>query len=100
MVPTLSIVTLGHRESRLRPGPAERDHGLSGGGVMLCRMNEIPAENYSPTWAEGSRQPALLLGDERAVLTGFLDWHRETFALKCAGVPPERLSERGVPPSG
>ncbi|TCO65093.1 DinB family protein [Actinocrispum wychmicini] len=40
------------------------------------------------------------LGDEREVLTAFLDWHRETFALKCAGVPAEAMSVRGVPPSG
>jgi hypothetical protein len=41
-----------------------------------------------------------LVGDEREILTAYLDWHRQTFELKCAGVPPERLSERDVPPSG
>nr|WP_311734268.1 DinB family protein [Streptosporangium becharense] len=39
------------------------------------------------------------MGDERAVLTAYLDWHRHTFELKCSGVPAERLSDRGVPPS-
>jgi hypothetical protein len=60
---------------------------------------QIPEENYSPTWGEDSRSPLPLVGDEREILTAYLDWHRETFALKCAGVPPERLSERTVPPS-
>jgi hypothetical protein len=29
----------------------------------------------------------------------FLDWHRETLELKRTGVPPERLPEKGYPPS-
>ncbi|MDN3355419.1 DinB family protein [Actinomadura sp. DC4] len=63
-------------------------------------MAEIPDDNYAQPWAADTRTPAPPLGNEREVLTGFLDWHRETFALKCAGVAPGRLSERGVPPSG
>lgn len=48
------------------------------------------------------RSPAAapLQGDERELLVAFLDWHRQTFELKCAGVPHERLSEKGIPPSG
>jgi hypothetical protein len=63
-------------------------------------MTEIPAENYGPTWAGGERVELPLVGDERTVLTAFLDHQRRTFELKCAGVPAERLSERTVPPSG
>ncbi|MFI9237932.1 DinB family protein [Streptomyces cinnamoneus] len=63
-------------------------------------MTEIPAENYAPGWRDGSRPELPTTGDEREVLTAFLDWHRETFALKCSGVAPERLSDKGVPPSG
>ncbi len=40
------------------------------------------------------------VGDERETLTGLLDWQRATFESKCTGVPPERLSDKGVPPSG
>jgi hypothetical protein len=40
------------------------------------------------------------LGDEREILTAHLDWHRQTFELKCAGLSPERLSEKVIPPSG
>ena len=62
-------------------------------------MPDVPEENYSPTWAEDTRAPLPMVGDEREILTAYLDWHRETFALKCAGVPPERLREKGIPPS-
>lgn len=62
-------------------------------------MTDIPAENYSQPWATDGRPFPPLVGDERAILTAFLDWHRTTFELKCSGVPVERLSERGVPPS-
>ncbi|MCD0442818.1 DinB family protein [Glycomyces sp. A-F 0318] len=38
-------------------------------------------------------------GDERDTLLGFLRWHRETLRLKCAGLDPEQLASRAVPPS-
>ncbi|KOG88803.1 DinB family protein [Streptomyces varsoviensis] len=38
--------------------------------------------------------------DERASLTGFLRYQRETLAMKCAGLTPEQLKRRAVPPSG
>ncbi|MCT9929035.1 DinB family protein [Planotetraspora sp. A-T 1434] len=63
-------------------------------------MTEIPAENYAPMWAEDTRTTPPLVGDERQILTAYLDWHRTTFELKCSGVPLERLSDKGVPPSG
>jgi len=40
-----------------------------------------------------------LVGDERATLTTFLDFHRETLAHKCAGLAPAQLIQRSVPPS-
>jgi uncharacterized damage-inducible protein DinB len=51
-------------------------------------------------WPHGTRTQIDRTSGEREMLTAFLDWHRETLALKCADVPPERLSERTVPPSG
>jgi uncharacterized damage-inducible protein DinB len=63
-------------------------------------MAEIPADNYAQPWAADTRVGPPLVGDEREILTGYLDWHRETFALKCSGLPAERLSEKGIPPSG
>jgi hypothetical protein len=38
-------------------------------------------------------------GDERATLTGFLDYQRQTLMLKCAGLTPEQLLLRAAPPS-
>ncbi|MFJ6215307.1 DinB family protein [Streptomyces sp. NPDC092296] len=63
-------------------------------------MSDIPAENYAQSWSDGSRAPIPLVGSEREILTAFLDWHRHTFELKCSGIPPERLSERSIAPSG
>lgn len=63
-------------------------------------MTEIPAENYARPWTADPRPRLPRVGDEREVLTAYLDWHRVTFELKCSGVAPERLSEKAVPPSG
>lgn len=38
-------------------------------------------------------------GDERATLTGFLRWQRDTLELKCAGLDATDLSRRSVEPS-
>lgn len=38
-------------------------------------------------------------GGELAMLTAYLDYYRETFELKCAGVDPAQLSRRSSPPS-
>jgi hypothetical protein len=37
--------------------------------------------------------------DERTLLTGFLDYQRQTLLLKCAGLTPEQLITRATPPS-
>ncbi|MFI0420688.1 DinB family protein [Spongiactinospora sp. 9N601] len=39
------------------------------------------------------------VNDERAMLDSWLEWHRQTLAVKCAGLPPHRLAERSAPPS-
>ena len=68
--------------------------------ATLGGMTEIPAENYAQPWAADTRDPLPLTGDERAILTAVLDWHRQTFELKSSGVSPDRLSEKNIPPSG
>ncbi|GAB1824205.1 DinB family protein [Herbidospora sp. RD11066] len=40
-----------------------------------------------------------LAGDERATLTAFLDYHRDTLAMKCEGLTGEQLTLRAVEPS-
>jgi uncharacterized damage-inducible protein DinB len=44
--------------------------------------------DYAPTEA-----------DERTMLTGWLEYHRATLALKCEGLTPDQLRTRSVPPS-
>ncbi|MFD5500360.1 DinB family protein [Streptomyces sp. NPDC127061] len=39
------------------------------------------------------------VGGERASLTGFLQYQRETLAMKCAGLTEAQLREPAVPPS-
>jgi uncharacterized damage-inducible protein DinB len=43
-------------------------------------------------------RPSQIAG-ERATLTGFLQYQRETLAMKCAGLTTEQLRSRAVPPS-
>ncbi|MFI8199581.1 DinB family protein [Streptomyces sp. NPDC085942] len=40
-----------------------------------------------------------LLGSERETLRAFLDYQRDTLAMKCAGLDDEELRERSMPPS-
>jgi uncharacterized damage-inducible protein DinB len=44
------------------------------------------------------REPDLT-ADERSMLTGFLDYYRDTLATKCAGLSADQLARRAVPPS-
>lgn len=39
------------------------------------------------------------IADERAMLNNWLDWHRETLAVKCQGLTDEQLRERSTSPS-
>lgn len=40
-----------------------------------------------------------LLGGERETVRAFLDYHRATLAMKCAGLSDEELRQRSMPPS-
>ncbi|MFD2078328.1 Uncharacterized damage-inducible protein DinB (forms a four-helix bundle) [Actinopolymorpha cephalotaxi] len=51
----------------------------------------------APQVERGHAEP--LVGDERAVLDGWLDWHRATLLHKCAGLTGEQLARRAVPTS-
>ncbi|MFF5109788.1 DinB family protein [Streptosporangium sp. NPDC000509] len=39
------------------------------------------------------------IGDEFTMLTNWLEWHRATLAVKCAGLTDDQLRLRSVPPS-
>lgn len=62
-------------------------------------MTDIPEENYSPLWRDDSRTPPPRLADERTILTAFLDYHRQTFEQKCAGLAGDKLSQALIEPS-
>lgn len=53
------------------------------------------------TWTapEIARVDEPFVGDERAMLEGFLEWHRATLLHVCAGLTGEQLARRAVPPS-
>ncbi|GAA4240869.1 DinB family protein [Actinomadura meridiana] len=49
--------------------------------------------------ADQGRTDPPLTADERATLASFLQYHRDTLAMKCEGLTTEQLRERAVPPS-
>ncbi|MGH3742469.1 MAG: DinB family protein [Micromonosporaceae bacterium] len=53
------------------------------------------------TWTapEIARPDIPFIADERAMLESWLDFHRQTLLHKCAGLTPEQLKQRAVPPS-
>jgi uncharacterized damage-inducible protein DinB len=51
------------------------------------------------TTPEVTRTDAPLAADERTMLLGWLDYHRSTLLMKCAGLTGEQLAARSVPPS-
>ncbi|MEU7649695.1 DinB family protein [Streptomyces huasconensis] len=58
------------------------------------------APQPSPTPRPPHRtEPPRAAAGERASLTAFLQYQRETLAMKCAGLTSEQLKERAVPPS-
>ena len=52
-----------------------------------------------PTMSD-NRIPPPFIGDERAMLDNWLEWHRGTLAVKCAGLSAEQLRLRSASPSG
>ncbi|MGN9892894.1 DinB family protein [Micromonospora sp. L31] len=54
------------------------------------------------TWRapEINRTNEPYVGDERTMLEGWLDYHRQTLLLKCAGLTAEQLRTPSVEPSG
>ena len=54
------------------------------------------------TWTapEITRTTEPYVGDERTMLEGWLDYHRQTLLLKCAGLTSDQLKTPSVEPSG
>lgn len=59
-------------------------------------------DHVGMTWTapDITRTPAPDLGDERTMLEGWLDHHRQTLLRKCAGLTAEQLKTASVEPSG
>ena len=68
---------------------------------MAWRPGREVGKNGGMTWTapEADRQPAPFLGDERSLLDGWLDYHRETLLRKCAGLTEEQLKTAAAEPS-
>jgi len=69
-------------------GRADRRHGRPPGRLMTDPDRPSP-ERIEPGY----------LADEREMLTSWLDYHRATLAMKCAGLRPDQLRLAAVPPS-
>jgi uncharacterized damage-inducible protein DinB len=53
------------------------------------------------TWSapQIERRSEPFVADERAMLQGWLDWHRDTLLFKCAGLTAEQLKRASAEPS-
>jgi uncharacterized damage-inducible protein DinB len=53
------------------------------------------------TWSapQIERRSEPFVADERAMLQGWLDWHRDTLQFKCAGLTEEQLKQASTEPS-
>jgi uncharacterized damage-inducible protein DinB len=52
-----------------------------------------------PPWTAPERTDPALTGPERELLDNWLDYHRNTLLIKCAGLSGEQLAQRSCPPS-
>src|SRR3712207_6311547 len=56
------------------------------------------SRRWAATPGDDRTEPPLV-GDEVTLLTGFLEYQRQTLAWKCAGLTPQQLATRAVPTS-
>jgi hypothetical protein len=73
---------------------------VSSGMLRIMKLQPLPESGYSGKLSDPSRSDPPPVGDERTMLDSYLDFQRETFALKCADVADRKHSEKLVPPSG
>jgi len=64
-------------------------------GMVPGMTDQFPGKLSSP-----QRPDPPPLADEATMLVAYLEFHRETLALKCAGVPGRTHSEKVLAPSG
>jgi uncharacterized damage-inducible protein DinB len=63
--------------------------------------NEASRHDGPMTWTapEITRETEPYVADERPMLEGWLEWHRQTLLYKCAGLTAEELKQASVGPS-
>ena len=61
-------------------------------------VQDVIVTSWTAPAAHRVKEP--FTGDERAMLEGWLDLHRQTLLTKCAGLTAEQLKLRSVEPSG
>jgi uncharacterized damage-inducible protein DinB len=67
--------------------------------VLIAGTEKRTIDGHDRPVTDDYRTAPPLIADERTMLCGWLDWHRETLAAKCAGLTPAQLAEWSVPPS-
>lgn len=65
----------------------------------VARLSSSPCGWCVTRSPDADRGDPPLVGDERAMLVGWLDWHRDTLAVKCQGLSDEQLAQRSASPS-
>ena len=109
--PSFNAVCSGEYPTRPRVTPARHRRRVRGGRqaatirwrvgrtsatVAAWRRGSRTCSSTSTRTAGWTRRPR---PTRRAPWQGFLRWQRETLELKCAGLDPEQLARRAVPPS-
>lgn len=61
---------------------------MSEAPAIMAAMTTTPERTFPP-----------YIADERAMLENWLEFHRDTLAMKCAGLDDEQLRTAGAPPS-
>ena len=73
--------------------------GCNSGGMETPGSSDEKPVATSAVWAAPRSVVIPRAADELTMLKAYLEHYRETFELKCSGVPADRMSERSSPPS-
>jgi hypothetical protein len=68
--------------------------------ILRDMSQPLPDLNIATKIESPQRPDPPLLADERTMLAAYLDFQRETLALKCADIADRKHSEKLIPPSG
>lgn len=66
--------------------------------ALIAHDDDMPDDMFCAD-AVDPRTEVDPVADEKSTLVGFLQWQRDTLALKCSGLDPEAMARRSVAPS-